>query len=255
MAKDPAVLFYTSDFLSKTEFFTFEQKGQYIHLLCVQHQNGHIPEIYMEKTLGDRSNTVWDKFKCDESGLWYQERMEEETERRKKYSKSRRDNVSNRYVDTYVDDMNAHMVTETETETETVPESLKEREEQIEEIKSKWNEFALENGLSQVIKLSSKRKSAVISRINEKEFDFDKILAEISVSDFCRGSTGWKVNFDFIFCSSNNYLKILEGRYRNAGTNSNTRKSDASQRAEYRVTPERLKQLEAISKSVPEGSQ
>lgn len=42
--KDPAVLFYTSDFLSGVTFLSMEQRGQYITLLCTQHQHGSIPE-------------------------------------------------------------------------------------------------------------------------------------------------------------------------------------------------------------------
>ena len=42
MAKDPAVLFYTSDFLTGTILMNYEQKGKYITLLCIQHQHGII---------------------------------------------------------------------------------------------------------------------------------------------------------------------------------------------------------------------
>ena len=36
--KDPAFLFYSSDFLSGTMLMTDEEIGQYIKLLCLQHQ-------------------------------------------------------------------------------------------------------------------------------------------------------------------------------------------------------------------------
>lgn len=39
MAKALTVLFYTSDFLSGTSFFTMEERGQYITLLCEQQVN------------------------------------------------------------------------------------------------------------------------------------------------------------------------------------------------------------------------
>jgi len=40
-------------------------------------------------------------------------------------------------------------------------------------------------------------------------------LKKIHISDGLRGGykTGWKVDFDFVFCSKHNYLKILEGKY------------------------------------------
>ena len=42
MAKDPAVLFYTQDFLVGTMTMSYEQKGKYITLLCLQHQKGKL---------------------------------------------------------------------------------------------------------------------------------------------------------------------------------------------------------------------
>jgi DNA-binding MarR family transcriptional regulator len=83
-----------------------------------------------------------------------------------------------------------------------------------------WNEFAERHGLAKVIKLSDKRRRAIRARIQEKEFDFEKILERIEQSDFLLGAKGWRVDFDFIFCSANNYLKILEGKYN--GKNSTT---------------------------------
>lgn len=105
---------------------------------------------------------------------------------------------------------------EDEYESEIVDKDLKERTEQrIEEVTKEWNTFAAKHGLGKVIKLSDKRKAGVRSRIKELEFQWELILQEIENSDFLRGSTGWKVDFDFVFCSANNYLKILEGKYRN----------------------------------------
>lgn len=150
MSKDPAVLFYTSDFLTGTEFFTFEQKGQYIHLLCVQHQNGHLPEEYMLKILNSINNPVWGKFKKDENGHWFQQRMNEEKTRRSKYSESRRKNAKHRYAgayaDTYAGSMHDHM--ETETETVTV-------------IKDKRKLINNRPSLEDVIKYCSERKNTV----------------------------------------------------------------------------------------------
>jgi len=92
MGKDPAVLFYTSDFLTGTAFFTDEQRGQYIRLLCEQHQNGHIPKEHMINICKTYDSPVLKKFKQDSEGLYYQERMEKEIEKRVSYSDSRRSN-------------------------------------------------------------------------------------------------------------------------------------------------------------------
>jgi len=47
MGKDPAFLFYSSDFTIGTQFMTDEQVGKYIRLLCAQHQTGHLDEEHM----------------------------------------------------------------------------------------------------------------------------------------------------------------------------------------------------------------
>jgi uncharacterized protein YdaU (DUF1376 family) len=92
MAKDPAILFYTSDFLSGTAFFTDEQRGQYIRLLCEQHQNGHIPDEHMLNICKSYDSPVFRKFVKDDKGYYYQVRMEQEIQKRVNYSLSRRNN-------------------------------------------------------------------------------------------------------------------------------------------------------------------
>jgi len=46
MAKDPAFLFYSSDFLSGTFTLSNEHKGMYITLLCLQHQKGRLKKVF-----------------------------------------------------------------------------------------------------------------------------------------------------------------------------------------------------------------
>jgi len=88
MAKDPAILFYTSDFLTGTLLMNFEEKGLYIHLLCIQHQLGGIPEKDMIN-ICKSYDAVMIKFeKCDD-GKFRNKRMSEEIEKRVNYSKSR----------------------------------------------------------------------------------------------------------------------------------------------------------------------
>ena len=96
MSKDPAVLFYTSDFLTGTAFFTMEQIGQYITLLCLQHQHGVIPENHMISVCGSFDNPVMSKFIKDDQGNFYNERMKIESEKRKSFCKSRSNNKSGR---------------------------------------------------------------------------------------------------------------------------------------------------------------
>jgi len=112
-------------------------------------------------------------------------------------------------------------------ETLVLKEKEKEKEKEkthplspLEDILLKWNGFAKITNLQSIVKLSDKRQKAVINRLSEKEFDLKKIFNQIQSSPFLCGKNerGWKVDFDFVFCSANNYLKILEGKY-NGGAN------------------------------------
>ena len=85
MAKDPAVLFYTSDFLTGCALMSMAQRGKYITLLCLQHQQGHLSEEDMLDVCGAHDAKIWKKFKQDEDGLFYNERMDEEAEKRRNF--------------------------------------------------------------------------------------------------------------------------------------------------------------------------
>lgn len=85
MAKDPAFLFYASDFLTGTMFMSNEQVGIYIRLLCSQHQHGGlIDKISFNSLVGDNL-ILRSKFTETESGF-YNERLTEIMEARNKKS-------------------------------------------------------------------------------------------------------------------------------------------------------------------------
>lgn len=90
--KDPAVLFYTDDFLSGTILMSYEQKGKYITLLCLQHQKGRLTEKELLTVCGGYEEDIFSKFVIDENGKYYNVRMETESEKRRKYSESRSEN-------------------------------------------------------------------------------------------------------------------------------------------------------------------
>lgn len=92
MAKDPAFLFYPSDFLTGVTFLTDEEVGKYIRLLCLMHQHGRLDEESVCKAIGLVSVKLKDKFSIDENGLWFNARLEEEIEKRTKFTESRRNN-------------------------------------------------------------------------------------------------------------------------------------------------------------------
>jgi hypothetical protein len=92
MAKDPAVLFYTSDFLSGTFTMDYEQKGKYITLLCIQHQKGFLTEKDLKQILTDTDIELFNKFELLEDGYYYNNKMKECAEKRRKFSESRSNN-------------------------------------------------------------------------------------------------------------------------------------------------------------------
>ena len=92
MSKDPAILFYTADFLVGTSLMTNEQVGMYIKILCHQHQKGRLTKKEIELICGTIDEDVLSKFSQDKTGKFFNKRMEKETEKRQNYSKSRSEN-------------------------------------------------------------------------------------------------------------------------------------------------------------------
>jgi hypothetical protein len=144
MAKDPAVLFYTSDFLSGTQYFSDEECGQYIRLLCQQHQLYSIPEKHLLKVCGSLICQVALKFIKDSDGTYYNERMRLEGDKRKAFCQSRRNNVENRYickshVPTHVVHTNLRMENENEDENKVSLDTCSSLLGQIEKLTSEVN--------------------------------------------------------------------------------------------------------------------
>jgi len=110
MAKDPAFLFYYQDWLVGTYFLNRKEKGAYMDLLCYQADKGYLTTTIIKEVLnGDIE--CWQKLKdkfIEEEGKFYNKRLKEEREKRKKYSESRsknRSNISKTY-DSHMEDEN-----------------------------------------------------------------------------------------------------------------------------------------------------
>lgn len=81
-----------------------------------------------------------------------------------------------------------------------------------------WNLSVKKYSVSQVENASEGRLKKFKVRVREPAFDFIKILTEINQSDYLQGKkTDWKIDWDWIFENDTNYLKIIEGKYRNTG--------------------------------------
>ena len=136
MSKDPAVLFYTSDFLSGTFTMSNEQVGKYIRLLCLQHQKGKLTEKDMLSICKAYDDEIWCKFKID-NGAFYNERMYNETIRRQKFSESRRNNAKSPKNDSTSKAYAKHM----ETETETINETINRTKTKVEILDTKFEDW------------------------------------------------------------------------------------------------------------------
>lgn len=95
MAKDPAFLFYTNDFLSGVQDLTMEERGQYITLLCLQHQKGRLTEKMIRLSCGNAAADVMAKFRQDENGNYYNPRLEIEIKNRAASAEKQRQRAVN----------------------------------------------------------------------------------------------------------------------------------------------------------------
>ena len=92
-SKDPAFLFYPSDWIGGTMGMSFEEKGMYIELLMMQFSRGHMTPHMIGQVVGQNWDKISHKFTQDENGLWYNERLELEKKRRKAFTDSRKNNL------------------------------------------------------------------------------------------------------------------------------------------------------------------
>ena len=118
--KSPAFQFYSSDFMTGTTFMTNEEVGAYIRCLCMQHQKGHLKEKEMQQICLNQEvlESVMNHYKQDDEGLFYNERLDFEKEKSRKYSESRaknrskKDNISKTYDNTYEKDLSLIHISE-----------------------------------------------------------------------------------------------------------------------------------------------
>ena len=131
MTKDPAFLMYSSDFITGTSDLTDQEVGQYIKLLCMQHQKKSLSlKLIGLVCKGEPSLDVLAKFKKDSDGNYYNERLRDVILKRSSASKRQRENALKRWnkdansmpTKYQTDAKSMPLETETETETETITE-------------------------------------------------------------------------------------------------------------------------------------
>lgn len=188
MAKDPAVLFYTSDFLSGTFTMDYEQKGKYITLLCLQHQKGKLTLKDLQSILTDEDFEVSDKFELADDGFYYNIKMKECTEKRKAYSESRRNNrkaksnniseSNDNHISKLSKSYEKHMnntsttyVNHMENENETVNDNINTETEVV------YTAAMLERIIDKFVNIDSRFKfNSVMLEINEDYGGFDNLI-------------------------------------------------------------------------------
>jgi hypothetical protein len=122
MAKDPAFLFYYQDFLVGTDDFTNEEVGAYIRCLCIQAAKGGISANHMIKICESPQlhNLIKKKFLYyPEEGVFRNERLSEEVEKRRRFCESRGKNKKGKkHVKIISKSYENHMEDEDENEIE-----------------------------------------------------------------------------------------------------------------------------------------
>lgn len=118
MAKDPAMLWYWNDWHSGTVLLSRFLKGCYMDLLHAQFNHGHLSFEEIKMCLNGDFEAAWEplkkKFKVDESGFFFNEKLDAEKLKRKVFSESRRSNLSKKpHMDKHMKPhMDSHMENE-----------------------------------------------------------------------------------------------------------------------------------------------
>lgn len=118
MAKDPAMLWYWNDWNSGTVTLSRHLKGCYIDLLHAQFNNGHLSLDEIKTVLGPDFSawaTLQKKFETDPKGLFFNERLQLEQDKRRAFSESRRANAK-AYPQASAKHMRRHMENENRNE-------------------------------------------------------------------------------------------------------------------------------------------
>jgi len=207
MGKDPAFLFYPGDWLGGTMGMTFEQKGCYIDLLMMQFNCGKFTIQQAKQLLSICFDNAWPVLQHKfilQDGLYFNDRLFEETEKRKSYIESRRSSgLAPKKKKAYAE----HTLKRTEDENENVIdyESIIE------------NYHVLCPKMNKVQAINDNRKGFINARVSE--FGISKVTEVIRIageSSFLNGSNdkAWKADFEWMMRPTN-FIKIMENKYQN----------------------------------------
>lgn len=98
MGKDPACLWYWADWNGGTFTMSRALKGAYMDLLFAQFNNGRLSLDEIKTVLGSDFGSMWPtlqkKFVKDDEGFYCNQKLHEESIKRKSFTKSRRENAA-----------------------------------------------------------------------------------------------------------------------------------------------------------------
>jgi len=221
MAKDPAFLFYPNDYLGGTMGMTFEEKGAYIELLMLQFNRGHMTEHMIGQTVGQLWVNIKDKFIQDDKGLWYNERLEIEKEKRQNFTNSRRNNILgiNQYTKKNKNEF-GHMTSHMENENRN-RNRIKDREEIFKKEVFKFKNYSQDILYEFLEYWTEPNKSGTKMRFEmEKTWDLKRRLSRWSSNNFGKKKEIYKPNAR----KSSNTDRILNIDYDNPKFKSNRQK-------------------------------
>jgi len=89
MGNQPSFQFYHDDYIGGTMGFTLEQHGAYLLCVILQFKNGHFSEDDANNLTGGKFGIVKKKFKTDDLGFFYSEKMDAVSLNERVYRKSR----------------------------------------------------------------------------------------------------------------------------------------------------------------------
>jgi hypothetical protein len=197
---------------------------------------------HINKICNSQDFEILENFKIDDEGLYYNERLETEVNRRKDYSESRRknrlkkDNISKTYV--------PHMETETETENITINKFnniTPEHQELISIIK------LYEKHLKKTYRLSFKERTEICHITNQEQYNLDdwELI-------FTNAAKGWMINNEKVIPS---FTKIFENhsKFLNDDYNLDTTKEKLKIKEESRRKHiEKTNKISQIREPMPE---
>lgn len=182
MAKDPAFLFYPGDFNTGTQFFSDEMVGKYMRLLMAQHQHGHLTENQVIFICKSYDKDIMSKFVKDSNGLWYNERLEIEVNKRKNYVESRSKNKEGKTKTKNISkSYDPHMENENVIENKDFKYELKEAEKKLDSLEERLT-YALDE-----IYIDGQR-----SQWKQIDYDFEISAFRLKV----RGSPGYYKSYN-----------------------------------------------------------